>query len=200
MKIRNALAAVIIAGFTSSAANAAVVDFGNPVTGGGENIGDIGTVSSNQSGTFFTTPNTGFGLITGSLANNSEITFTYTFSNSSPFQILASSGGISDSANFASANSGGFSIATGGAFASANLSGLNGTTSISNVSGSTLSFSSIFVGLLNLVTNGQGGFVGKINYSVSAVPLPSTVLMFGAALAGMFAFSRKQRKVVSSLA
>lgn len=195
MRFRNAIMTAVVVLFASGAANSAVVDFGSPITGGAENIGSVGLVPSDQSGTFFTTPGAGVGLIAGSLGNNSKITFSYTFSGSSPFSILGSSSGVSGSPVFASANSNGFSVATGGVFATANISGLNGTTSITNVSGGNVDFTSIFVGLLHLFSNGSGGFVGKINYNVSAVPLPATLLMFGSAIAAMFAYSRsRQRK------
>lgn len=194
MKFRNTLMAAIIVVFSSNIASAAVVNFGDPITGGGENLGNVGLIPSDQSGTFFTTPNTGFGIISGSLDNNSKITFDYSFSSTSPYKILAALGGASGNPDFASAISNSFTISTGGAFASANVTGLNGTTSITNLSGGVLNFSSIFLGLLELVSNGSGGFIGKINYNVSAVPLPASVLMFGAAIAGMFAYSRFRRK------
>jgi hypothetical protein len=202
MKFRHTLAAIVLSVFTSSAADAAVVNFGSPITGGGENIGNVGLVPSSQSGTFFTSPGAGFGLISGSLSSNSKITFSYTFSSANPFEILAASGGTSGTTNFASASSTGFSTSTGSVLASANISGVNGTTSVTNISGGVLSFSSIFIGFLNLVSNGAGGFIGKINYNVSAVPLPASVLMFGAAIVGMFAFAQfsRQRKATSSLA
>lgn len=194
MKFHNAMMAAVVVLFTSGTANAAVVDFGSPTTGGGENIGSVGLIPADQSGTFFTTPSAGVGIAKGTLADNSKITFTYTFSNTSPFSLLAASGGNSDTPNYASAISNGFSVAAGGVFASANISGQNGSTSITNVSGGNIDFSSIFVGLLQLFSNGSGGFVGKINYNVSAVPLPATVLMFGAAIAGMFGFSNLSRR------
>lgn len=199
MKFHNAIMAAVVVLFTSGAANAAVVNYGDPITGGGGNIGNVGLIPSGQSGTFFTTPGAGIGLILGSIADNSKITFDYTFSNSSPISILGSTGGNSGTSTYAAASSTGFSIATGGVFASANISGLNGTTSISNTSGGNIDFSSIFVGLLQLFSNGSGGFVGKINYNVSAVPLPATVLMFGAAIAGMFGFSQLTRRKRNSV-
>lgn len=194
MRFHNAIMAAVAVLFTSSVANSAVVDYGSSVTGGGENIGSVGLIPSDQSGTFFTTPGAGVGLISGIIGNNSKITFSYTFSPSSPFSILGSAGGVSGSPNFASANSNGFSVATGGVFATANISGLNGTTSITNTSGGNIDFSSIFVGLLQSFSNGSGGFVGKINYNVSAVPLPAAALMFGSALAAMFGYSRLSRQ------
>lgn len=196
MKFRNTLiVSIITAVFTSSAASAAIMNYGDPITGGGEALGDVGIIPESQSGTFFTSPNAPAGTISGSLNNNSKITFTYTFSPTSPFEVLASLGGVSSTPNFASANSFGGSVSTGTVFATANISGLNGTTTITNVSGGVLGFQSIFAGFLKLFANGSGGFVGHINYNVSAVPLPASVLMFGAAIAGMFGFTRfKQRK------
>jgi hypothetical protein len=200
MKLLRTLAAVAVAIFISSTANAAIVNFGNPVFGGSELIPNVGLIPSGQSGTFFTTPSAFFGIINGSIANNTKITFTYTLANSGS-AFLGSSGGFSNSPAYAAANSNGFSVATGGVFASANVSGTSGTTSIGNVSGETISFSSVFIGFLKSFASGCGCFVGKINYNVSAVPLPDSVLMFGAAIAGMFAFSRfKQRKESSTLA
>ncbi len=200
MKLLRTLAAVAIAIFISSTANAAVVNFGNPKTGGGENIPNVGLFSVGQSGTFFTTPSAFFGSINGFIPNNTKVTFTYTLASSGS-AFLGSSGGFSNSPAYASANSNGFSVATGGVFASANVSGTSGTTSIGNVSGGTINFLSVFIGFLKSFPTGCGCFVGKINYDVSAVPLPASVLMFGAAIAGMFAFSRfKQRKESSTFA
>lgn len=194
MKFHNAMVAAIVILFTSGAASAAVVDYGNPTTGGGENIGNIGLVPAGQSGTFFTSPNAGLGLESGSLANNTIIKFNYEFSSSSPVDILGSSGGTSGTPDYAAATSNGFSLSTGGVFATANVSGVNGSTSITNVSGGNINFSSFFVGLMHLFSNGVGGFVGKINYSVSAVPIPASALLFGSAIAGMFGFSYLSRK------
>lgn len=194
MKFHNAMLAAAVVLLTSSTANSAVVDFGSPITGGAENMGDVGLIPSDQSGTFFTSPNAGLGIINASIADNSKITFSYDFSSSTPVSIVGASGGGSGSSNFATATSSGFNVATGGVFASANISGTHGITSITNNSGGTIDFSSVFVGLLHLFSNGVGGFVGKINYNVSAVPLPASALLFGTAIASMFGFSYYSRK------
>ncbi len=201
MKFRSAIMAAAIIMLSAGAANSAVVDYGNPTTGDGENLGYVGLIPADQSGTFFTSPGAAVGVVNGSLANNSRITFSYSFSDMNPFSLLAASGGVSDSSHYGSALSSGFSVSTGGVFATANVSGSNGTTSITNVSGGNIDFSSIFVGLLHLFSNGSGGFVGKINYNVSAVPLPATALMFGSALAAMFAcsyFSRQRKYLLQA--
>lgn len=194
MKIRNTLMAVILAVFTSSAANAAVVNYGSPVTGGAESlISTFTSVAAGQSGIFFTSPGVSSGTVLGTLANNLKVTFYYEFIGLGKIDI--SSIGDSSTSSYSAADSiNGTTVAGGGVFATANVTGVNGVTSVSNVSGATQNFTSFFLGKLKLYSN-----VGNIHYNVSTVPLPTSVLMFGAALAAMFAFSRKQRKA-SSLA
>ncbi|MEQ1790456.1 MAG: hypothetical protein ABL857_08430 [Rickettsiales bacterium] len=195
MKLRNILMAVILAVCTSSAANASV-DFGDSLLGGPASV-DMGplAISGPQDGTFYIERNTVFdgGTIQGILANNSIIEFTYHLANAilpnSVQSDVGTSIGIYSEAN----SSAGTIAAVGGVFATANIVSLTGKTSISNFSGAAQSFTTTFSGLLEQFITGSGT-VGRITYTVSAVPIPTSVLMFGAAIIGMFAFARKQRK------
>ncbi|MEQ1706509.1 MAG: hypothetical protein ABL867_11150 [Rickettsiales bacterium] len=207
MKFYTTIVAVIIA-FLPITANATVVDFGDPITGlpdinGYNGVHTFADFLPNQTGTIFTTPGASNGLAEGYIPNNHKITFSYSFSNATLYDpstgtgnLLYMLGGdafnsiqVSHSSNDLLPPVAGFEV-----FAAANISGTSGTTSFTNTSGIQKYFVSYFSGILESVANGQGGFVGKINYSVSAVPLPASVLMFGTALIFMAAFSYKQRK------
>ncbi len=196
MKVSHTIIAAIIA-FLPITANAAIVDsFGDSLNGGGEDIRLKTIMPIGQSGTIFTSPNATGGAFHANLANNSKITFSYTFSSTSPSNALGAATGWFNPTYYSQADSSGFSLylTTASIFVTANISGLNGETSITNNSGQGIDFTSYFSGHLQQFSNGVRGTVGQINYDVSAVPLPASILMFGTALISMLAFSYKQRK------
>jgi hypothetical protein len=187
MKIRNILVAIALSFCASNAAVAATVDFGNETTGGGLNTSGILLLTAPQDGTFFTSANNsaGAGFINGFLANGLKVIFTYHLAPNTPnFVISVGGSAVANSITNPS-------VLAGGVLATANVVPLIGTASISNFSGITQSFSTSFAGFLKQITT--TGTTGRITYVVSAVPIPTSVLMFGAAIIGMFAFARKQR-------
>ncbi len=207
MKFRSVLFTAAMVVFTSSAANAAIVNYGDPITGGGENITLSKAVQSGQSGTIFTSPNATGGGFHAYLGNNSTITFSYNIFPPNTFPhipILAARGGVNgyplQSAAASTYQDGKHNFNSFDVFATANVhyTGGDGSTSITNHSGDVIPFSSVFSGLLEQISNGVGGTVGQINYNVSAVPLPVSVVMFGSAIAALFGFSylSRQRKGV----
>ncbi len=197
MKFRSVVIVAAMIVFTSGTTNAAI--FGDSWSGGGETVTLIkSTMPIGESGTIFTSPNANSGSFQSNLANNSKITFSYTFSSTSPSNALGAATGWFNPTYYSQADSSGFSfyLTTASIFVTANISGLNGFTSISNTSGQGIDFASSFYGLLQQVSNGRGGTVGHINYNVSAVPLPASVVMFGSAIAALFGCSylSRQRK------
>ena len=48
MKFRSAMIVAAVVAFTSGAANAAIVNYGDPITGGGENITTNDVISDGQ--------------------------------------------------------------------------------------------------------------------------------------------------------
>lgn len=204
MKVSHTIIAAIIA-FLPITANAAIVNYGDPITGGGENITLSKAVQSGQSGTIFTSPNAENGGFHASLGNNHTITFSYNFSSATNFtygspQVRVQSGTLEDfyngrpSAFATSFGLGKYNYQSSAIFATANIYELGGETSITNNSGGDIPVSSFFGGLLEQVSNGVGGTVGQINYNVSAVPLPASVVMFGSAVAAMFGFASLSRQ------
>jgi len=176
---------------------------------------NMGTVQSGQTGTLFnnytliTIPFTG-GLKAaasrafGVLPSASKITFTYSLASLTNVTYLR------DSANYSYIQGGDLfagnaadstatpATATGtinaGAsaplvFATANIAGNVGTTTISNYSGGFANFSTLFAGFL------RGN--PTLTYAVSSVPLPAALPMFSALFAGMFAFARKRRNAAA---
>ncbi len=204
MKFRSVLFTAAIVVFTSGATNAAIVNYGDPITGGETEIFSNDVISDGQRGAIFTSPNADSGVFHSYLANNSTITFSYNFPLNCPnffptCPVVGATGGVWPSENYAQASTfqpSKFTYHFGDVFAAANLNGSDGFTSITNHSGEVIPISSWFSGLLQQVSNGAGGTVGKINYSVSAVPLPASVVMFGSAVAALFGFSylSRQRK------
>ncbi len=202
MKFRSVVIFSAMVVFMSGAADAAIVNFGSPITGGGENITSSEVISNGQSGSIFTSPNAEGGEFDAYLPNNSTITFSYNFSDSQPsrfipFPQVSIFGGVFPF-NYAQANTygdGKFTYHFDDVFATANLTG----SSLTNHSGEVIAFSSYFSGLLQQVSNGVGGTVGKISYSVSAVPLPSSVVMFASAIAALFGFSYLSRQRKSTI-
>lgn len=202
MKFRSVLFIAAMVAFTSGAANAAIVNYGDPITGGATEIFSNDVISDGQSGTIFTSPNADSGVFHAYLAYGT-ITFSYNISppNNFPhFPIVGAHGGVNgyplQSAHATTYGDGKYNFNSLDVFATANLNESDGFTSITNHSGEVIPISSFFFGLLQQVSNGAGGTVGKINYSVSAVPIPASVVIFGSAIAALFGFSylSRQRK------
>lgn len=167
---------------------------------------DLGTVVAGQSGTI-ANPLSVLDTSTdsGSLPNNTAITFSYTISGFTGTSLTDNgsysytkngavfSGSSSDVSGLAPVSTGTTSgaVSTALVLASANLNaaGTLGTTTITNISGSAAQFQSIFSGLQTSL-----GRSVSISYSVSAVPLPASLPMFAAVLAGMVGFAMLRRK------
>ncbi len=132
--------------------------------------------------------------IDGSLAKNTEITFTLT-SNSIPAGVLVSNGSLGSASGTAATSTG--SLVTVGALpviATANLTGGIATITIANLTSSAEKFAADF---LATITQGKGSAF-NVSYVVSAVPLPSALVLFAVALialAGM-GMSKKSRNQI----
>lgn len=207
MKFRSVLFTAAMIVFASGVANAAIVNYGDHITGG-ENVTSSDVISNGQNGSVFISPNAESGGFQAYLANNSTITFSYPFTYILPANsfvtvpLVYATGGVfpggEGGPNYAHATNygaGKYNMQFGDVFATANLDAV----SITNRSGEVIPFSTSFFGFLQQFSNGAGGTVGKINYSafdISAVPLPSSVVMFGSAIAALFSFSylSRQRK------
>ena len=203
-------AAIAMAGFVGAdSANATVINFSGATV-------DMGTLVVGQTGTITDpVPGSSVGPYSyqslydyGFLSSDAKVNFTYNYSDlvggsiaefaSYSYSVggdtyAGNASGVSPGSNSASGTVNGVGSAPL-VFASANLTATptTGTGVITNVSARSSAFQSAFNGLFS----GTGRLV-SITYSVSAVPLPATLPMFGAALIGLagFAFYRNRRAV-----
>jgi hypothetical protein len=210
MNIRSFAAGAVIA-FTAtisaSSVQALVVDYsGSNVNMGTVVAGQSGAITNNFSGFSFGGGVLGSNNAYGFLPTNTQITFSYSFSPATAggnlmgygsYDYIQSSvhyNGSSNSETSTGTTTVGYTNGIASSplvFATANLSSLSGTTTITNLSSGIAQFQSLFYGLLSS-TNG----ISSLTYNVSSVPLPAALPMFGALIASMFGFRhfRKQRE------
>lgn len=216
-------AAVAISGVFASSVSYAGPDFsGSNNNMGFLSIGNSGTITNIYQGLYSIPPNEVASSINyGYIPRNSQINFTYHLTSG----IIG--GATSATSNYNYVNNGnqynGSSVNVSGqapiqggfvngvagvsqVFASAyytpgqNLSA-TGSTRISNYTQRTLEnplgyqyFSSTLFAVL--LSNPQA--TGYITYAVTSLPLPAALPMLATAVAGLFGFARKQRKVVAA--
>ena len=209
MKIRHLLiiaGIMVISAISVKPASAVNVDFTGPyanMTPDPLVIGQTGTITGAS-----IIGDTVLNVINGTLPTGGMITFSYSFDG-----LVFNPSLLSATANY-SYNDGGqlfegfaagvdgvgssFSTAEGSvdglastalAFASAEMQGLQaGTTVIKNLSAGTLDFVSTFLGTVM----GAKGFA--ISYTVSAVPIPAALPMFGLSLAALAGYRKRKSK------
>jgi hypothetical protein len=154
-----------------------------------------------------------FSSISGSLAPDSFITIDYSFGGNILFGAMGSFGSYSylDGGQLFSGTAGSIgglgvspmSFASGSidgspspalAFASAQITSPNSATAvIQNLSAGVLEFSSIFAGLVSASSNFTA------TYSVSEVPVPAALPMFGLALAGLAGLRAKKKRSAAAV-
>ncbi len=197
--------AVLLASVISQQANAVVIS--TPIL----SSTDLGTLDYGDAGSTPQTNNTGtlptfvYDIASGFIPANSKITFKYSLSGIAPGASLLVSMGSYDyelgghrytgsaTATSGSAPTGvGFVDGASSAqlvFASANLSPdlSGGITTITNLSKGLVNFTMQFIG--SLLPAGTT----LASYSVSAVPLPAALPLFGFGLAGLAGVSRFRR-------
>ena len=206
MKTKKFLIAAVFL-LAAGTAQASVVNFS------GANV-DMGTLAVGQSGTIannYTSTSVGpysfeNGNDFGFLPTNSSVTFTYTFSNlvaasmhsygsynytSGGLTYIGSSSAYSNGSTTSVGSTNGVSSAPL-TFASANVGTSTGSTTITNTSGSLAQIQSLFSALFS-----STGHLVSVTYNVSSVPLPASMPLFAAVLAGLFGMSylRKRRSL-----
>lgn len=165
-------------------------------------IGQTGTITSGGAGF----GNAVLSLITGSLPSNSMVTFTYNFAGTLTSSFLTASGGYSyvdgsgSHMGYTTANApGGFGFSASYdnatpvaplALSTAQITGSNSASVIiKNLSAGALSYASAFMGTV------MGSKNFTVAYSVSAVPVPAALPLFGLGLGALaFVRSRARRK------
>lgn len=202
MKLSHILAAAALFMTVSSGAKAL------PVYSSTIDLGELGVGTYNNIANFVPGNFTPYSLsIFGSIPSNTMITFSYKFPDIVPNSALEVSMGSYDYkiggdhyTGSAYANSGGYTDAKSFfndvqtisplVIASANIdnSGYMGTTIIKNLSGGLVEFESDFFAMLF-----KEGLV-NVSATVSSVPLPAALPMFGLGLAGITALRSKKRK------
>lgn len=200
MGFRTSILSALVAGgtlLTSGQALASVTDFsGNVVNTGQLQRGQSGTITGGG-GSGLTTSS-----ISGSLAANDQVTFSYDFTGNLRAGILGS---------FASYNTGNtqgsaqaiapFSISSASgtvngspstplAFSSAQIDFSNNkaTAVIQNFSSGVVNYSNQFIGILT------GSSAYDVAYSASAVPVPAALPLFGSGILALFGFRRKKKR------
>jgi len=177
---------------------------------------DLGTVSAG-SGTLFSNAPANFAVTgySGDLPADTEITFNYSFTNLAsggsllgdgayPIGTIGSStpNGYSFAVSPGTSESEGFIGSTPSTplvLASANISGTGtgtGTVTIINNSSGLASFDAIFSGGFT----GRSGGLFSESYSVSSVPLPAALSMFGAVILGLLGFGWLRKRQNSPVA
>ena len=201
----------ILAGavFSAGPSQASVIDFSGPMTNMGTVAsGQTGTISNNFMGTTSGPYLFGTGSDYGFLPSDSEITFTYTFSNLTAavmngYDSYQYTTGPSTFSGSSAASSGSPTTSVGYTnmavsaplvLAAANVSSdlTQGTASFVNNSAGVSQFQTTFAGLFS-----NGGHLVSVNYAVSSVPLPAALPLFATVLVGMagFAFMRRRQQI-----
>jgi len=181
------------------------------------NTTDLGTVSAGSVTLYSNAPaNFAFTDYSGDLPADTKITFNYSFTDLASGGELEGNGSYPASGTIGPSTPNGFSLAlspgtseTEGfigstpsaplVLASANLSGTGtgtGTVTIINDSSGLASFTAIFSGAFTGISGGKF----SESYSVSSVPLPATLSMFGGVMLALVGFGWMRRKQDSSIA
>lgn len=198
------VAGIALISFTngnSANASMAVADYFGP-------FNNIGALNSATVSGFISSPTLGTNVvnqITGQLAQNSMVTFTYAFESAlNPISILSAGGnysyntseGLNTGLTTALSSGTAYSISQVQAnttseplaFSSANIhaDNMGATAVITNSSAGVLNILSLFLGTVGAAGN------YTVSYSVSQVPLPAALPLFGLGL-GALALSRKRK-------
>ncbi|PJB70858.1 MAG: hypothetical protein CO093_06900 [Alphaproteobacteria bacterium CG_4_9_14_3_um_filter_47_13] len=184
--------------------SAATVDFNAGVDMGTVSIGQTGTITADHFGNLI------LNKITGSLPANGMITFTYNFAGNLVSGFLAAGSSysyIDGGSDFAgksvsiaplglSSTNGtvdGFpSTALSVASAQIDFDNNTATSTIKNFSSGVVDYVNLFAGLV------LGNKNLEIAYSVSAVPLPAALPLFGIGLAALAGFGARKRKKINA--
>jgi hypothetical protein len=170
---------------------------------------NLGTLSAGSSGTgtSYSGMTTSFtDTMNGTLAANSEVTFTYNYTGLTP-AALSMTGIGSNSGGLAYTSVSGFnsngtllygtqnqstSSPTLPIFVTASLTPSSGTasTTIVNASSSSVNFSSIFQDIIFSISSGAL----TSSYKVSAVPLPASLVLFASGLLALAGFAAYRKK------
>ncbi len=204
MNLRKILMVSIISiglAFGANNASAAIVDYsGGDVNMGNVVVGQSGTITGDSLGALIVNN------ISGALPNNSMITFTYNFAGNLLGGILAS--GAEYSYNVGADNFSGSTLSINPMGLQYSFGTTNGTSSaalamasaqidftantataiITNDSAGLLDFASFFTGLV------IGDNNLSVAYSVSSVPLPAALPLFGLGLTAFAGYSIRKRK------